>query len=66
TQIGQYIYFHIYWLLTKDFAAISVEELDQRRAKITRLLEQTYRDITIDIIFTQDQQWVEQMNPQRE
>ena len=66
TQIGQYIYVHIYWLLPKDFAAISVEKLDRIRAKITRLLEQTYRDITIDIIFTQDQQWVEQMNPQRE
>lgn len=62
TQIGKYIYVHIYWLLPSSREDISIKELDIMRAKISKLIEQIYREITIDIIFTQDREWVEQMN----
>ena len=57
-QTGQYIYLHVYWLLPHNYKMKTIEELDQIRLKLTKLLQQTYADITVDIIFTQEPKWL--------
>ena len=65
TQIGRYLYLHIYWLLPENFELTSVRQLDLIREKIEAVLKQEYSDLNIDIIFTQDEQWFQKMNPQK-
>ena len=65
TQIGRYLYLHIYWLLPENFELTSVRRLDLIREKIETILKQEYSDLNIDIIFTQDEQWFQKMNPQK-
>lgn len=62
TQAGQNIYLHIFWLIPQEFSKISVEQLDNLRTQITETMQQTYSDITVDIIFTQDTQWANHIN----
>ena len=64
TQVGRSLYLHIYWLLPEAFELTSAKQLDRIRQKITAVLQQEYADLNIDIIFTQDAQWAETMNPQ--
>ncbi|MGK7948831.1 MAG: hypothetical protein AB4368_08510 [Xenococcaceae cyanobacterium] len=65
TQIGRYLYLHIYWLLPENFELTSVRQLDLIREKIEVVLKQEYSDLNIDIIFTQNEQWFQEINPQK-
>ncbi len=58
TQTGQYIYLHVYWLLPRNHKMTTIEELDQIRLKLTELLQQTYSNITVDVILTQEPKWL--------
>ncbi len=62
TQAGQNIYLHIFWLIPQEFSQISIKELDRLRMQITEKMQQSYHDLTVDIIFTQDTSWANQTN----
>ena len=66
TQIGRYLYLHIYWLLPKNFELTSVKQLDRIRENIEAVLKPEYSDLNVEVIFTQDEQWFEAMNPQNQ
>ena len=59
TQVGNRIFMSIYWLLPQNFQLTSIAELDYIREKIATDLQQDYPDLMIDIIFTQDAKWAE-------
>ena len=61
TQIGRYLYLNIYWLLPENFELTSVRQLDLIREKIEVVLKQEYSDLNIDIIFTQNEQWFQEI-----
>ena len=63
TQIGRYLYLHIYWLLPENFELTSVKQLDHTRENIEAVLKPEYSDLTVEVIFTQDEQWFQEMNP---
>ncbi len=64
TQIGRYLYLHIYWLLPQNFELTSFKQLDFIRENIEAVLKPEYKDLNVEVIFTQDEQWFEKMNPQ--
>ncbi len=64
TEVGQVVYLHFYWLLSPNHN-ISVAELDQIRFDMIKHITQEYPNMTIDIIFTQDQEWFFEMNDHR-
>ncbi len=63
TQVGRYLYLHIYWLVPENFELTSVKQLDRTRENIEAVLKPEYSDLNVDIIFTQDEQWFQVMNP---
>ena len=63
TQIGRYLYLHIYWLLPENFELTSVGQLDRIRENIEAVLKPEYSDLNVAVIFTQDEQWFHAMNP---
>ncbi|MGK7899221.1 MAG: cation diffusion facilitator family transporter [Xenococcus sp. (in: cyanobacteria)] len=62
TQIGRYLYLHIYWLLPENFELTSVRQLDRIRENIEAVLKPEYSDLNVEVIFTQDEQWFQEMN----
>ena len=63
TEVGQAIYLHLYWLLPHDNKLDSIETVDAMRHQINDLVKQEFPNVTLDIIFTQDDQWFAIMNP---
>ena len=63
TQIGRYLYLHIYWLLPENFQLTSLKQLDRTRENIEAILKPEYSNLNVEVIFTQDEQWFEAMNP---
>ena len=63
TQIGRHLYLNIYWLLPKNFELTSFEQLDRVRENIETVLKPEYRDLNVEVIFTQNEQWFQEMNP---
>ena len=59
TKMGRQLYVHIYWLLPANFQINSVYQLDQIREQIAVVLQQSYNNLALDIIFTQDKKWAE-------
>ncbi len=62
TQVGRYLYLHVYWLLPENFELTSVKQLDLIRENIEAVLKPEYSDLNVEVIFTQDEQWFEAMN----
>ena len=62
TQIGRYLYLNIYWLLPENFELTSVRQLDRIRENIETVLKPEYRDLNVEVIFTQNEQWFKEMN----
>ena len=63
TQIGRYLYLNIYWLLPKNFELTNFQQLDRIRESIETALKPEYRDLNVEVIFTQNEQWFQEMNP---
>ena len=63
TQIGRYLYLHIYWLLPENFELTSFQQLDLIREHIEAVLKPEYSDLNVEVIFTQDEKWFQEMNP---
>ena len=63
TQIGRHLYLNIYWLLPDNFELNSVKQLDLIREKIEAALKPEYQDLNVEVIFTQNEHWFQQMNP---
>ncbi|MBW4562563.1 MAG: cation transporter [Mojavia pulchra JT2-VF2] len=64
TLVGQAMYLHLYWLLPNDHKLTSIEAVDAMRHDITGIVKQEFPNVTLDIIFTQDEQWFAMMNPE--
>ncbi|MTJ46743.1 cation diffusion facilitator family transporter [Dolichospermum sp. UHCC 0259] len=64
TEVGEALYLHLYWLLPNEQALTSLEAVDEMRYKITDIVKQKFPNVTLDIIFTQDEQWFTTMNPE--
>ncbi len=64
TEVGEAMYLHLYWLLPNDERLTSLEAIDAMRHEITNVVKQEFPTVTIDIIFTQDSQWFNTMNPE--
>ncbi|MGK7955433.1 MAG: cation diffusion facilitator family transporter [Crocosphaera sp.] len=62
TQIGNTIFVSIYWLLPQDYNSKGIEELDQIREEISKVIYQKYPDLMIDIVFTKDSKWAEDIS----
>ncbi len=62
TQVGRYLYLHIYWLLPENFELTSVKQFDRIRENIEAVLKPEYSDLNVEVIFTQDEQWFQEMN----
>ncbi|MGK7948845.1 MAG: cation transporter, partial [Xenococcaceae cyanobacterium] len=62
TQIGRYLYLNIYWLLPENFELKSARQLDRIREKIEAVLKPEYKDLNVEVIFTQSEQWFKAMN----
>lgn len=65
TEVGNSLYLHFYWLLPVDDSPVTLMEVDQMRSHFNQVLTQKYPNMTIDIIFTQDEPWFMTMNDQR-
>ncbi|AFZ57774.1 cation transporter [Anabaena cylindrica FACHB-243] len=63
TEVGEALYLHLYWLLPSQQALTSLEAVDEMRGKITDIVKQEFPNVTLDIIFTQDEEWFTTMNP---
>ncbi|MGK7884792.1 MAG: cation diffusion facilitator family transporter [Crocosphaera sp.] len=59
TKIGNTIFVSIYWLLPPEYNPKGIEELDNIREEISTVIHQNYPDLIIDIIFTKDAKWSE-------
>lgn len=57
TQVGRFLYLHVYWLLPEDFESIEVQEFDGIREEFTTALRREYAHLNLDIIFTKDAKW---------
>jgi len=64
TQVGEDVYLHLHWLFPSEEKLITIEKVDTIRQKITDTVIQEIPNATLDIIFTQDQQWFGMINPQ--
>lgn len=64
TQAGQDIYLHLHWLFPQDDKLTPIETVDTMRDKITYFVTQEIPNSTLDIIFTQDEEWFGMVNPQ--
>ncbi|MDJ0677921.1 MAG: cation transporter [Calothrix sp. MO_167.B42] len=64
TQAGQDIYLHLHWLFPQDEKLTTIEKVDIIRDKITNFVTQEIPNSTLDIIFTQDEEWFGIINPQ--
>ncbi|MBL1209161.1 cation transporter [Geminocystis sp. GBBB08] len=65
TEVGQSLYLHFYWLLPVSESEITLTEIDKMRSHLSETIMQKYPNMTIDIIFTQDQSWFSKMNDER-
>ena len=54
---------HIYWLLPQNFELTRFKQLALMRENIEAVLKPEYNDLNVEVIFTQDEQWFEAMNP---
>ncbi|MGK7943759.1 MAG: cation diffusion facilitator family transporter, partial [Microcystaceae cyanobacterium] len=54
TQIGNYIFVSIYWLLPPDFDNYTIRDCDLIRETIVSACQETFSELMVDIIFTQD------------
>lgn len=61
TQIGNYIFVSIYWLLPPDFDNYTIRDCDQIRETIVSAFQETFSELMVDIIFTQDVKWAENL-----
>lgn len=61
TQIGNYIFVSIYWLLPPDFDNYTIRDCDQIRETIVSAFQETFSELMVDIIFTQDAKWAENL-----
>ncbi|MGK7947000.1 MAG: cation transporter, partial [Microcystaceae cyanobacterium] len=61
TQIGNYIFVSIYWLLPPDFEDYTIRDCDQIRETIVSAFQETFSELMVDIIFTQDVKWAENL-----
>ena len=59
TQIGNTLFINIYWLLPQDYILKGIEELDQIREEVSKVMSEDYPDLMIDIIFTKESKWAE-------
>lgn len=59
TKIGNTIFVSIYWLLPQDYNLKGIEELDHIREEVSQVICQNYPDLILDIIFTKDAKWAE-------
>ena len=64
TQIGNTIFVRIYWLLPQDYNLKGIETLDHIREEVSQVIHQNYPDLIIDIIFTKDAKWAEDISIQ--
>ena len=62
TQTGQYLYLYIVWLLPQQDKNSTVKQIDEYRNIVTNALQQFNSDITVDIVFTEDQSWFKKRN----
>ncbi|MEL4897451.1 cation diffusion facilitator family transporter [Crocosphaera sp. Alani8] len=65
TQIGNTIFVSIYWLLPPEYNLNGVEDLDHIREEVSQVIHQNYPDLIIDIIFTKDSKWAEDISLQK-
>ncbi|AFZ47741.1 cation diffusion facilitator family transporter [Cyanobacterium stanieri PCC 7202] len=65
TEVGNSLYLHFYWLLPADDAPVTLMDVDKMRSHFNQILMEKYPNMTIDIIFTQDEPWFMTMNDQR-
>ncbi|OUL36979.1 cation transporter [Nostoc sp. T09] len=63
TEVGEALYLHLYWLVPNDEKLTSIEAIDAMRHQITDIVKQEFPNVTLDILFTQDEQWFRTMNP---
>ncbi|OUL21281.1 cation transporter [Nostoc sp. RF31YmG] len=63
SEVGEFLYLHLYWLLPKDEKLTSIEAIDTMRHQITDIVKHEFPNATLDILFTQDEQWFSTMNP---
>lgn len=63
TEVGEALYLHLYWLLPQDDRLTSIEAIDAMRHQITDIVKREFPNVTVDILFTQDEQWFSTMNP---
>jgi predicted Co/Zn/Cd cation transporter (cation efflux family) len=59
TQLGKIVFLSIYWLIPQDFSFENIGQLDEIREEVAAVIQQSYPDLMIDIIFTQDAKWAE-------
>ena len=59
TQVGNTLFVSIYWLLPQDYQLKNIKELDKIRDKVATALNQEFHALIVDIIFTQDEKWAE-------
>ena len=62
TQVGNTVFVSIYWLLPQDYLLKNIQELDRVREKIAGALNQEFHDLIVDVIFTQDEKWGENIS----
>lgn len=65
TEVGQSLYVNFHWLLPPNCQNLPIAETDEIRQNVINTLSQEFPNITIDIIFTQDQNWFTKMNEDR-
>ncbi|MGK7931460.1 MAG: cation diffusion facilitator family transporter [Microcystaceae cyanobacterium] len=59
TQIGNYIFVSIYWLLPSNCEHYTVREFDQIRETVVTAFQETFSELIVDIIFTQQSKWAD-------
>lgn len=62
TKIGEFIYLHAFWLLPEQPADLKVQDLDCIRQGMITALRQEFPNLEVDIIFTRDSHWAEEVN----
>ncbi|MBF2057835.1 MAG: cation transporter [Cyanobacterium sp. T60_A2020_053] len=65
TEVGNSLYLHFYWLLPVGAQDVTIATMDGWRVHLTDPLLQKYPNMTVDIIFTQNEPWFLSMNDER-
>lgn len=63
TEVGNSLCLHFYWLLPRQDVTMGM--MDEWRAHFTAPLLQKYPNMTVDIIYTQNEPWFLSMNDER-